>query len=218
MVARRGEAPAARAPATMDAASTATLLAAFTTALVALMGYWINQHAKRREQKSRMYAEALQVIHSYEDLPYLIRCRPASDPETRAALAQQISDVFTKINLHQNLLFMDSYVVGEAYADLFQQTRRHAGPHRLEAWNTPPVATDQEMSGRAYFPYDNQPEQEICLLAMRRELTAWGWLFRPHTHRQIRHLRHRRTPWSEPDFMRETRARLLSPRGGGAND
>ncbi|MBL1085853.1 hypothetical protein JK359_28460 [Streptomyces actinomycinicus] len=202
----------------MDAASTAALTAALITALVALLGYWINQHAKRREQKSRMYAEALQVIHSYEDLPYLIRCRPGSNPETRAALAQQISDVFTKINLHQNLLSMDSSVVGEAYADLFRQTRRHGGPHRRQAWTAPPVASDPEMSGRAYFPYDNDPEQAICLLAMRRELTPWGWLLRPHTRRQIHRLRHRRPQWSEPDFMRESRTRLLTARPAGDSE
>ena len=193
----------------------ATLITALITALVALLGYWINQHAKRRENKSRMYAEALQVIHSYEDLPYVIRCRPGSDQATRAALAQQISDVFTRINLHQNLLAMDSDVVGEAYADLFRQTRRHGGPHRREAWNAPPVATDAEMSGRAYFPYDNEPEQEICLLAMRRELSPWGWLLRRFTRRKLSRLRRVRPQWSEPDFMREIRARMPSPGHGG---
>ncbi|MGW5097198.1 hypothetical protein ACWEQ1_22305 [Streptomyces nodosus] len=198
----------------MDAVSTATLI----TAAVALVGYWVNQHAKRRENKSRMYAEALQVIHSYEDLPYVIRCRSGSDQVTRAELAQQISDVFTKINLHQNLLAMDSGVVGEAYADLFRQTRRHGGPHRREAWNSPPVATDAEMSGRTYFPYDNEPEQEICLLAMRRELSPWGWLLRGSTRRRLRRLRVERPPWSDPVFMREARARLLSPRRTGGEE
>ncbi|MGV9423722.1 hypothetical protein ACWDO7_05440 [Streptomyces sp. NPDC003656] len=203
--------PARQALKGMDTASTATLI----TALVALTGYWVNQYSKRREHKSRMYAEALQAIHSYEDLPYVIRCRPGSDPATRAALAQQISDVFTKINLHQNLLAMDSDVVGEAYADLFLQTRRLGGPHRKEAWNAPPVATDAEMSGRVYFPYDNEPEQELCLLAMRRELSPWGWLLRGPTRRKLNELRHRRPRWSEPDFMRETRTRLLSPPRNG---
>ncbi|MFV5998532.1 hypothetical protein ACNPQM_40830 [Streptomyces sp. NPDC056231] len=51
----------------MDAGSRITLVVGVVTAVVALIGYWSNQHTKRRE--TRVYAEALLAIHHYEELP-----------------------------------------------------------------------------------------------------------------------------------------------------
>ncbi|MCX5318151.1 hypothetical protein [Streptomyces sp. NBC_00154] len=99
------------------------------TAVVALIGYWSNQHIKRRETKIRVYAEALLAIHHYEELPYAIRHRKqAEDGEVRAELAEKMSDVFARINYYQTLLNMDAPVVGQAYAALFARTRQYGGP------------------------------------------------------------------------------------------
>ncbi|MFH8618157.1 hypothetical protein ACH4E8_24250 [Streptomyces sp. NPDC017979] len=193
----------------MDAGSRITLAVGIVTAAVALIGYWINQRINRREAKMQMYTEALQVIHHYEELPYAIRHRQGSDAEVRAALAEKISDVFARLNYHQTLLTMDSPVVGEAYAVLFARARRYGGPHRREAWNTAPVSSDAEMPAAAYFPYEHQPELEACLLAMRNELTPWGWVRRRRIRGRLRALQEQRPP-VEPAWMRQRRERMLS--------
>ncbi|MFB7956892.1 hypothetical protein [Streptomyces sp. NPDC056045] len=197
----------------MAIANQITLGLGVVTAVVALIGYWANQHIKRRETKSQMYAAAIQAIHEFEELPYIIRHRKSSGSEVRAELAEKLSGVFSRIKYHQTLLNMDSPVVGQAYTDLFTHTRRHAGPHRKEAWNTPPVTSDDQMPGAAYYPYDNSHEIEVCLLAMRRELNPWGWLSRPFTHRRIRKLRNNRPPYREPEHMRQRRAEVFRNNG-----
>ncbi|WP_026416968.1 hypothetical protein [Actinomadura oligospora] len=180
------------------------------TAAVALVGYWSNLFMKRREARGQMYAEALQVIHRYEELPYMIRYRPASDSQVRADLGERISEVFLSVSYYQTLLTMDSRVVGEAYAELYKQTRRGGGPHRKEAWSQPPMESDTEASGQTFFPYDNAPELECCLLAMRRELTPLGRLLRPLTRRSVQARLRERPQWEEPAWMRQRRADLES--------
>lgn len=194
-------------PEVMDAGSQISLV---VTAAVALVGYWSNQHIKRRELKIQAYTEALQAIHLYEELPYMVRHRKESSAEERAALAGTLSDVFAKVHHHQTLLSMDSPVVGEAYAALFSRTKQQGGPYRREAWNTSPVACDAQMPGAAYYPYDNQAEFDACLLAMRRELSPWGTLVRWRTRRQFTaRLAHRPPRW-EPEWMRQRREQALT--------
>ncbi|MDT0378864.1 hypothetical protein RM572_08770 [Streptomyces sp. DSM 42041] len=194
----------------MDRGSHITLMVGVITASVALLGYWVNQYIQRREMKAQLYADALQAIHDYEEMPYVIRHRPGSDEEVRATLAQRLSEVFARLKYHQNRLTMDSSVVGEAYARLFARTRHQGGNHREEAWRTTPVSDDGAMPGAAYYPYDNHQEFEACLLAMRRELSPWGPALRPTTRRRLRRLYLGRPVRREPEWMRVRRQQLLS--------
>jgi hypothetical protein len=196
-----------------DVSNWITLVVGVVAATVALIGYWSNQYIKRRDIKIQMYAEALQAIHEYEELPYAIRHRRGSDSEIRSALAEKMSNVFAKINYHQTLLNMDSPVVGTAYEHLFIRTRQHGGPFRREAWNTRPVTSDEEMPGGAYYPYDNKVEMDACLMAMRRELAPWGWVLRRGTRRRLETLRHERPSWREPERMRQRREQILRDHG-----
>ncbi|AIA06567.1 hypothetical protein [Streptomyces noursei] len=185
----------------MDTATTVALSSACLTALVALVGYWVTQHIKRRETKSQMYAQALQVIHDYQELPYLICHRADSEPATRSALAKQISDVFARLHLYQTLLALDSPVVSDAYIKLFSHTRRQGGPHRHQAWNTPPAAADSDMTRSAHYYYDNVAQLEACLLAMRRELRPWGWTQRRDTRKKVINPDRSQLDWRRPQAI-----------------
>lgn len=193
----------------MDTGSRITLALGVVTAGVALIGYWLNLHIKRREIKIQTYATALQAIHDYEELPYAIRRRRSSEAEVRATLAEKISEVIAKLNYHQTLLNMHSPVVAEAYSDLFARTRQLGGPYRGAAWRTNPISADEDVPRAAYYPYDNEPELKMCLLAMRRELTPLGYLLRGHTRRLLRALREQRPTREEPEWMRLRRERLF---------
>lgn len=190
----------------MDAAARVTLITGFATAAVAILGYWVNQHAARRERKSKTYAEALLAISDYEELPYLIRRRPDGASETRATIVQRQTEVFSRIRYNQALLDMDSAVIGEAYRLLFTHTRRLGGPYRKEAWMEKIITSDPEIPNSAYYPYDNEPELKLCLKAMRREMTPFAGPLRFFTLRQIRKLRESRPQWQAPAWMRDREA------------
>jgi hypothetical protein len=173
-----------RAVLELETDSRVTLLAAIIAGSVAVVGYLITQSANRRERKSKLYAEALSVVREYQELPYRVRRRPASDSVTRAELGEQISSVMTKLGFYLRWLQIDSHEVGVAYADLVEQVRRFGGPYRSKAWQESLIASDKDMP-EVKYPYDADAEMRLCLLAMRRELSVFGLLFRRYTRRRL---------------------------------
>jgi hypothetical protein len=168
------------------------LWAAIVAGLVALVGYSLTQLANRQERKRKLYAEALAAVREYEELPFRIRRRQASDNATRAALGEQISDTFKLLRFHLAYLQIDSLEVGTAYADLVERTKRFGGPYRDTAWKEPVIRSDDEMKLGTVYVYDNRAELSLCLLAMRRELSLTGILFRRPTRRALAELRRAR--------------------------
>ncbi|MFF5288350.1 hypothetical protein [Paractinoplanes globisporus] len=63
----------------------ATVIAAAIAALTAVGGYLSTQLWKRRDEKIRLYADALQAVRRYEELPFRIARRADSLPATRTA-------------------------------------------------------------------------------------------------------------------------------------
>ena len=46
----------------MDVTSRVTLITGLVTATIAFVGYLITQHSKRRDRRSQLYAEALEIL------------------------------------------------------------------------------------------------------------------------------------------------------------
>jgi hypothetical protein len=181
----------------MDAGSWAALSAGVVAGAGALLGFLGNQLANRRERKSKVYAEALEAIKEYEELPYRIRRRPSSDGATRAALGNMVGEVLSKLWFYQAWIHTDSAEVGAAYSALMAQTQGSGGPFRAAAWSTPVITKDEDAHLRDQFIYDNKPELALCLLVMRRELSPWTFLLRRSTRRLLASQRQRRRG-SEP--------------------
>ena len=76
-------------------------------ALVAVVGYLLNQHAARNERRSRSYAAALEAVYAYQELPFRIR-RRTSDPKSSMELAQKISDAFERLSFYQAWMDLES--------------------------------------------------------------------------------------------------------------
>jgi predicted permease len=55
------------------------LLTSISAAIVALIGFLLNQIALRNERRSRVYAEALSAVFEFQELPYRIRKRASSE-------------------------------------------------------------------------------------------------------------------------------------------
>lgn len=158
----------------MSPASLIALATASIAASVALVGYFVTQLANRRERKSKVYAEALAVLREYQELPYRIRRRPSSDGPTRAKLGDEVSDVLGRLGFYRSWLEIDSRLVGKAYRDLLEQARWFGAKYRNSAWKEPIISKDVDVGSLAYEYYMDK-EMELCLKAMRYELSLWAF-------------------------------------------
>ena len=170
-----------------------TLTVGLTAAGVALLGYLLSQAAGRRQQKTRLFAEALETVKAFEELPFRIAKRPASDGTTRAELSNKVSDLFVKLGFYRAWTQIESPLVGEAYVILLDKTHAEVGPHRKSAWERDLLQTDREAHLDGLFYVDNKPETALCLAVMQRELRANAVLGRRGTKRMIAHFRQHRT-------------------------
>lgn len=165
----------------MDTASSVALVTAVIAGFVALIGYFLSQATNRRERKSKVYAEALLALRQYQELPFKIRRRSSSDSATREALGREWSEVLSNLIFYLGWLQIESPVVGRAYDDLFEQTRKSGKTYWTMAWKQKVFERDEQMTDDLHFKYDNQPEINLCLKAMRRELSMWSFAFRHST-------------------------------------
>jgi hypothetical protein len=176
----------------MDSANLVGLSTAIIAGLVALTGYLLNQFANRRERKSKVYAEALEALREYQELPYKIRRRPDSNGTTRAALGDKTGDVVSRLWFYRAWLQTDSAEVGAAYRDLMTQTKQNGGLYRASAWSEPVLTKDEDAPLKDKYIYDNKPELALYLLAIRRELSPFAFLLRRSTRRLLARQRERR--------------------------
>lgn len=169
----------------MEVSELTSLLTGFVAALIALVGYWITQHQKRRERRAEVFASALEAIREYEQTPYLIRRREGPDAATRARISELLSASAARRRYYEAVLCLDSPLVAESYKLLLRRTRRQVGPYRSDAWKQPVIVRDEEFPGSAYYPYDSEEEWDLCLLAMRSELSVFAALRRRGTRRRL---------------------------------
>jgi hypothetical protein len=189
-----------RYSAVMNADTWIPLLTAAIAGLVALIGYSLTQFANRRERKSKSYAEALAAIRQYQELPYLIRRRSESSSTTRSALAQQISEVMAKLGFYRAWLQMDSDTTSTAYDDLVERARQLGRVHLKTAWVGKVIEHDADMIG-TQAPFDWTgiiPELDLCVRAMRVELSLWGFISRVSIRRSLARQHQKRAREEEP--------------------
>jgi hypothetical protein len=135
----------------MDTASSVALVTAVIAGSVALIGY------------------------------FKIRRRSSSDSATREALGREWSDVLSNLIFYLDWLNIESPLVGLAYADLFEQTRKFGRIYRTMAWKEKVFESDEQMADDLQFGYANRRELELCLMTMRREMSMWSFAFRRST-------------------------------------
>jgi hypothetical protein len=113
------------------------LVVGLIAASVALTGYVMTQAANRRRQKAKLFAEAIEAVKAFEEVPYRIAKRAASGGPTRADLGNRVSDLFVKLGLYRAWLQIESPLAGEAYVLLLDRTHEEVAPHREAAWARP---------------------------------------------------------------------------------
>lgn len=182
----------------MSSSNWIALAVGVLTALVAAVGYLLNQAANRREHRARIYADALEAVREYEELPIRIARRGIGDAATRTELGGRISDSIVRLGFYRAWLLIESIEVGSAYGTLLDQSHRIGRRYRAEAWTRAPLTTDKEAHLVGLYSFDNKPEWNLCMLVMRRELSVKGRCLRSDT---LRRVANRRVARDLPDSI-----------------
>jgi hypothetical protein len=172
------------APAGTSATSAIALLGILVTAVVAVSGYLHSARAGRRERIAHEFAEALRTVGDYQDLPFRIRRRRASDAETRAAIAERISEIHSRLDFHVAWLRVAAPDVAKTFDELVEVVRQEVGPHAKRAWLEPVISADSGMNlglGAVYFAPRTDQLKVDCINAMSSHLRRWrmGGVSRP---------------------------------------
>lgn len=134
-----------------DALSDAAFLTAVFTGLLTLLIWVGTQYQAGQNRRRVVFAEALVAIEQYGEVPWRIRRRPDSTPDTRLRLSDAVHEIQEELMYYEGLLSMESPTVGSAYAALVATIKTEAGPAISESWSSPPIEKDEGMSGQIKF-------------------------------------------------------------------
>jgi hypothetical protein len=146
------------------------LLVAAVAAMTALVGYLLNSAAGRRTERMRRYADALDAVERYQQLPYTFRRRHNETAEIRDELARMLADVQVTLAFHRRWLRMDAAELGDAYDALVDKIQLKNKTFRKEALTAPPAGTDVEIEISPGHQYDQAAERDECLRRMQKYL------------------------------------------------
>lgn len=157
----------------------AAFLAAVMTGLLTLLIWVGTQYQAGRDRRRKVFAEALVAIEKYGEVPWRIRRRPDSKPDTRSRLSDALHEIQEELMYYQGLLSMESPIVGSAYSTLVKEIRGEAGRAMSEAWSRPLIKKDAEMSGQIKFDATETARARLAYIrAVRRRLRPlpFRWL------------------------------------------
>jgi hypothetical protein len=176
-----------RDEAVIDPAVQAAALASTIAAGATVSGYLLTQSRARRERKATAFAQALTSARRYQDFPYRVWRRQADDAETRARLAEEQTASGMEINFHLAWLQVDAPVVGEAFKELTEVLADERREGYVAAWQSPLISDGAGMAARpAFRRHSADPELELCIMAMRNELSLLAPLHRRRIRRLVR--------------------------------
>lgn len=101
----------------------------------------------RRERHREHFSKALQAVARYEEFPFVVRRRRASDPESeRIRISTELREIQAELTYHCTWLRTESQRVGDAYDSLVLNLRRIAGKEIHDAWDSPAITEDAGMN------------------------------------------------------------------------
>ena len=171
----------------VDPTVQAAVLASGIAAGATVSGYLANQSRARRERKATAFAEALTSLRRYQDFPFKVWRRLDDSPETLARLAAEHSDTGMQNNFQLSWLLVDAPVVGEAFRALTEAVKDERRANYTLAWQSPPITAPAALAEVPPFQrHGPDTELELCLWAMRNELSLLGPLRRRRIRRAVR--------------------------------
>jgi hypothetical protein len=185
----------------IDPAVQAAAVASVVAAGATVSGYLLNQSRARRERRATAFANALAAIRDYENFPFTVWRRTADDAATRDRLWEVQSRDGSAVRRHRVWLKIESPMVGEAYDRLWRVVRHARAINLSLAWSSPPRTSDQLMIGEplGFVREPGLAETELCIQAMRNELSLIPTLRRPHLRRRLDQQQRRADTVDDPD-------------------
>lgn len=151
---------------------------------VSVLGFAVNSglssHKDRANRQREVFAQAFVAVVAYEEYPFVIRRRRASEPDgERIRISTDLRMVQEKLSFYSAWLKTESKDVSIAYEDLILEVRKVAGKLMREAWETPPIFDDSEMNMPDLSVNELAVFKEKYLQAVSAHLSAWPtWLAR----------------------------------------
>lgn len=164
----------------------ATITAVFTLAGV-LATVVVNQHLTRQDRLRKDFAEALAAVERYAELPYRVRRRQGSAPETRERLSDIIHSVQQDLLFHQSWVRIQDPCVADAYDALVAAIKAEAGSAMSEAWRTAAIATDEDMPLGDGYDFSRMRQNRAEYVGVVRRQLEWA---------PARWVRERMLPWA----------------------
>ena len=146
------------------------LVVAVVAAMTALAGYLLNGAAGRRAERMRRYADALDAVERYRQLPYTFRRRHNETAEIRDEMARMISEVQVALAFHRRWLRLDAEELGEAYDALVDKIQLKNKSYRKDALAAPPAIKDVEIEISPGYGFEEDLDRLECLRRMRKHL------------------------------------------------
>ena len=154
------------------------MTAAAITAVFALAGVLVtvavNQHLARQDRLRKDFAEALAAVERYAELPYRVRRRQGSSPETRERISDVIHDVQQDLLFHQSWVRIQSPPVANVYDALVAAMRMEAGRAMTETWKTVAITADEDMPLGAGYEYPKTGQRRAEYVGAVRRQLEWG--------------------------------------------
>ncbi|WP_199752602.1 hypothetical protein [Actinoplanes sp. ATCC 53533] len=143
------------------------VIAVLGSAITAAVTYVLSQRAAQRERQAKGFAEALNAVEDYAELPYRVRRRPGT-PEARHQLTEEVSRIQSRLAYHQALLQIEAPCVADKYRLLVGAAKNQAGGQMEVAWRQATFTTDAEMNLTNPYPRGEiDTARDACVVAMR---------------------------------------------------
>lgn len=111
---------------------------AVITAVVTMFVARANAAANLRRDR---YAQAVQALVAWVELPYRVRRRTDDSPETLSALASLGHDLQERLACHQAWIGTEHPALARTYEQTLSIINRAVAPAVNDAWNSPPVTS-----------------------------------------------------------------------------
>ncbi|GAB4103561.1 hypothetical protein AB0C44_11245 [Micromonospora taraxaci] len=147
-----------------------TVAVAVIAATTALVGYLLSNAATRRTERAQRYAEALEMVERYRQLPYTFLRLHDETPETRANLAEILGDTQKSLSFYRRWLTLESTEIGAAYDNLVDKVRERNSEFRKDALSRPAPAADVDIEAGYLYTFDDRAERLACIKLMRKNL------------------------------------------------
>jgi len=120
-----------------------SLATGILSAAVVVSGFYVQRSFARRDERGKLYADALRALDDYLEAPYRIRRRDGSD-EARMALTQHVSEIQVRLSYAQAALTQLAPVdVANVFDEAQKAARSEAGRAMTAAWTAAPTKRDR---------------------------------------------------------------------------